>query len=160
VDDAHEPVTHVYEVSIRTTPEKLWDAITDGAMTKQYLFGGTLEPGPLERGKPMRYRLDDGTLLADGEVLELEPQRKIVQTWRGTPNADDPLSRVTWEITPLGDVCKLVVVHEHPDAGTKTAKSTQEGWPIVLSRLKTLLETGAPLVVEWHDDVPASASRC
>jgi uncharacterized protein YndB with AHSA1/START domain len=156
----NQPVTHVYEVYIRTTPEKLWEAITDGMMTKQYLFGGALEPGTLERGKPMRYRLDDGTVLADGEVLELEPQRKIVQTWRGTPNADDPPSRVTWEITPLGNVCKLAVIHEHPDANTKSARGTQAGWPIVLSGLKTLLETGTPLVIGRNDDVPASASRC
>jgi uncharacterized protein YndB with AHSA1/START domain len=156
----NQPVTHIYEVYIRTTPEKLWEALTDGAMTKQYLFGGTLEPGPLERGKPMRYRLDDGTLLADGEVIELEPRRKIVQTWRGMPNADDPLSRVTWEITPLGEWCKLAVIHEHPDASTKSAKGTQDGWPIVLAGLKTLLETGVPFVTEQHDDVLASASRC
>jgi uncharacterized protein YndB with AHSA1/START domain len=155
-----QAVTHIYEVYIRTTPEKLWEAITDGAMTKQYLFGGTLEPGQLECGKPMRYRLDDGTLLADGEVLELEPQRKIVQTWRGTPNADDPLSRVTWEITPLGDVCKLAVIHEHPDANAKSARGTQTGWPIVLSGLKTLLETGVPLVIGRRGEVRASASRC
>ncbi len=155
-----EPVTHVYEVYIRTTPEKLWEAITDGAITRQYLFGAALEPGSLEPGKRMRYRLEDGTLMLDGEVLELERHRKIVQTWRGMPNADDPLSRVTWEITPLGDVCKLAVIHEHSDACTKTAKGTQEGWPIVLSGLKTLLETGAPLAVAWRAEAAASMSKC
>ena len=153
-----DPVTHVYEVYIRTTPEKLWNALIDGAITKQYIFGGALEAGPLEPGKPMRYRREDGTLMLDGEVLEIEPQRKIVQTWRGMPNPDDPLSRVTWEITPLGDVCKLAVTHEHPDASAKTVSGTAEGWPIVLSGLKTLLETGAPLVTTWPEDAVAEAT--
>ena len=140
-----EPVTHVYEVYIRTAPEKLWDAITNGALTKQYLFGLTLNEGPLRVGSPMVYRADDGNMLLDGEVVEIEPGRKLVSTWKGMQHPDDAHSRVTWEITPLGEACKLAVIHEHPDASSATAKGTQEGWPIVLSGLKTLLETGHAL---------------
>lgn len=152
-----QPVTHVYEVYIRTTPEKLWDALTNPATTKQYLFGGVLEDSQLTPGSPMRYHREDGTLMLDGEVVEVEPRRKIVQTWRGMQNPDDPASRVTWEITPLGDACKLAVTHDHPDASTETAKGTQEGWPIVLSALKTLLETGAPLEITWPEEAAATA---
>ena len=152
-----QPVTHVYEVYIRTTPEKLWNAITDRAIQKQYMFGAELEPIPFEPGNPMRYRKPDGTLMLDGELLEIEPGRKLVQSWRGMQHPNDPASRVTWEITPLGEVCKLAIVHEHPDASAPTVEGTQEGWPIVLSGLKTLLETGAVLEITWPEEATASA---
>jgi uncharacterized protein YndB with AHSA1/START domain len=152
-----QPVTHVYEVYIRTTPEKLWDAITNGAVTKQYLFGAELEPGAMNPGRSMRYHGPDGRQMLDGELLEVEPQRKLVQSWRGMVHPDDPISRVTWEITPLGESCKLAVIHEHPDETAETVKGTQEGWPIVLSSLKTLLETGKPLEITWPEEAATPA---
>ena len=153
------PVRHVYEVYIRTTPEKLWQALTDGALTKQYFYGGTLEGGPLAVGSPMTYRDAEGDVMTGGEVLEIEAPRRLVQTWRATWQgaAADPDSRVTYEITPLGASCKLSVTHEHASADGETAKSTVGGWPVVLSGLKTLLETGAPLEIAWPEEV-ATAS--
>jgi uncharacterized protein YndB with AHSA1/START domain len=144
-----EPARHVYEVYIRTTPEKLWEAITTGAVTQQYMFGAILQESALAPGGTMTYTGADGTPMIHGNVIEADRPRKLVHTWNGDPHPDEPASRVSWEITPLGDACKLTVVHEHPDAESKTSKGTQEGWPIVLSVLKTLLETGTPLQITW-----------
>jgi len=125
-------------------------------MTKQYL--GELESRPLALGAPMRYRHDDGRPMIEGQVLEIEPERKLVHSFRDAPNPDDPVSRVTWEITQLGDACKLTVLHEHPDANAGGVKDTQRGWPIVLSGLKTLVETGVELDITWPKEAAAAAS--
>ncbi len=153
------PVRHVYEVYIRTTPEKLWQALTDGALTKQYFYGGTLNDGPLAVGSPMSYRDDEGAEMTGGEVLEIDAPHRLVQTWRATWQGAprDPDSRVTYEITPLGASCKLSVTHEHVSAEGETAKSTAGGWPVVLSGLKTLLETGTPLVIEMPEEATATS---
>jgi uncharacterized protein YndB with AHSA1/START domain len=148
------PVRHVYEVYIRTTPEKLWQALTDGALTKHYFFGGALEAAPLAVGSSMTYRDEDGASMTEGSVLEIEPQRRLVQTWAATWEGDerDPDSRLTYEITPLGESCKLSVTHEHVSADGKTTQGTVRGWPMVLSGLKTLLETGTPLRIEMPEE--------
>ncbi len=152
------PARHVYEVYIRTTPEKLWQALTDGALTKQYFYGGTLNAGPLAVGSPMTYRDEDGNAMAGGEVIEIQAPRRLVQSWRAMWQGDerDPDSRVTYEITPLGAACKLSVTHEHASAEGETAKSTAGGWPVVLSGLKTLLETGTPLEIAMPEEAAAT----
>jgi uncharacterized protein YndB with AHSA1/START domain len=148
------PVRHVYEVYIRTTPEKLWQALTDGALTKQYFFGLSLDDGPLAVGGPMTYRDDEGDVMTGGEILDVEAPRRLVQTWRATwgGEARDPDSRVTYEITPFGATCKLSVTHEHVSAESETAKKTVGGWPMIVSGLKTLLETGEPLEIERPEE--------
>ncbi|HYZ15994.1 MAG TPA: SRPBCC family protein, partial [Candidatus Acidoferrum sp.] len=131
------PVRHVYEVYIRTTPEKLWDALTDGEQTRKYFFDGILQTKQLAVGTPMTYRrADSGELMTDGEVLEIDRPRKLVQTWRAAyvpADKRDGDSRITWEITPLGATCKLTVVHEHASADTATAQGTVRGWSMILS---------------------------
>ncbi|MGZ3498023.1 MAG: SRPBCC domain-containing protein [Vulcanimicrobiaceae bacterium] len=77
----NQDVRNIYEVYIRTTPERLWDAITNGELTRQYFFGGILEPRPQSVGDKMSYRDELGALLTDGEVLEIDPPHKLVQTW-------------------------------------------------------------------------------
>jgi uncharacterized protein YndB with AHSA1/START domain len=150
------PDRHVFAVYIRTTPEKLWDAITNGELTQKYFFDGILQAKELAVGTPMTY-LEAGTgrLLTDGEVLEIDRPRKLVQTWRAAyvpEDARDPDSRITWEITPLGASCKLTVTHDQVSGETQTAKGTVEGWAMILSGLKTLLETGAPLEISWPEE--------
>jgi uncharacterized protein YndB with AHSA1/START domain len=150
-----QPARNLYEVYICTTPEKLWDAITNGALTQQYFYGGILNDGPLSPGSPMTYRDGEGAVLTDGKVLEIDPPRKLVQTWSAAwmPAGErDPDSKITWEITQLGDACKLAITHEHPDGETETAKSTTEGWPIILSGLKTLVETGKRLEIKFPEE--------
>lgn len=145
------PDRHVYAVYIRTTPEKLWDAITNGELTQKYFFNGVLQAKELAVGTPMTY-LDAGSgrLLTDGKVLEIDRPRKLVQSWRAAyvpEDQRDPDSRITWEITPMGETCKLTVIHEQVSGETETAKGTVEGWPMILSGLKTYLETGVPLAI-------------
>ena len=151
--------THVYQVYIKTTPEKLWEAMVNPDFTAIY-FGGRIssawEPGAaysFERTPdpgPSAAKERPGEM-HHGTVLEIDPPHRLVQTFEhdypveaGGGKADP--SRVTWEITPMGETCKLAVTHEFPAGESMSSKGASEGWPMVLSGLKTLLETGEPLV--------------
>ena len=140
--------TQVYSVFIKASPEQIWDAITRPEWTEQYFYGTRAEFDLRPGGSFRSVGADSGDLMVDGEVLELDPPRKLVQTWRFV--YDDELTaegytRVTWE---LGEekqgVTQLTVVHELEGA-TKTAEHVAGGWMYILSGLKTLLETGKPL---------------
>ena len=144
-----QTVQQIYEVYIRTTPEKLWHAITDPAMTKQYFYDSAIQTS-FEPGTPLNRVREDGSLLLEGEVLEVDPPRKLVHTFihkQPNPADQDPPSKVTWEIVQMGDVCKLTLTHEHYRGESVTYKGSLTGWNPVLSGLKTLLETGRPLKV-------------
>jgi uncharacterized protein YndB with AHSA1/START domain/DNA-binding transcriptional ArsR family regulator len=148
-----EPMTeqqqHVYEVFIRTTPERLWQALTDGNMTEKYYFGGRME-STWQAGAPYIQKSADGMEMIGGDVLEADPPRKLVTTFRVLWNPEDSalVSRVTYEITQMGAACKLAVIHENVDAGQAQRNGFASGWAQILSGLKTLLETGEPLIVE------------
>jgi len=137
--------TQVYSIYIKTTPEKLWEAITTPQFTQQYFYGAriTVVPDHYESLGP------DGSDLTTGDVLEFDPPRKFVQSWRSLwdpEQADEPASRVTWAIEPQdGDYCLLTVTHDELGASPKTAASVSGGWLLIISGLKTLLETGKPL---------------
>jgi len=137
--------TQVYSIYIKTTPEKLWEAITTPQFTQQYFYGAriTVVPDHYESLGP------DGSVLTTGDVLEFDPPRKFVQSWRSAwdpDQAEEPASRVTWAIEPQdGDYCLLTVTHDELGASPKTAASVSGGWMLVISGLKTLLETGKPL---------------
>jgi uncharacterized protein YndB with AHSA1/START domain/DNA-binding transcriptional ArsR family regulator len=140
---------HVYEVFIRTTPEKLWDAITNPEMTKKYFYGSRVRTS-LEKRAPIRYVDDDEKDMIHGEVVEVVPNKRLVTTFITSWDPamkDDPPSRVTWEIEQRGETCKLTLTHDGFADETKTYKSVGPGWNPVLSGLKTLLETGKPLVI-------------
>jgi len=140
---------HVFQVYIRTTPERLWQAITDPAFTERYFFQTRVET-TWERGGQLKYWMHDGGLAVEGEVLEVEPPRRLVTTWafRHEPDlAVDPPSRVTWEIEPLGETCRLTLIHNDFPSETATSRSVVQGWPVVLSSLKSLLETGEALEI-------------
>jgi uncharacterized protein YndB with AHSA1/START domain len=141
------PPNHVYEVYIRTTPEKLWEAITSGEKTQQFFYGTKVE-SDWKVGSAVRHVAPNGEVNLDGKVLEIVPQRKLVTTFAAVhdpASAKDRPSRVTWEIQSLGDVCKLTLTHDDFDGITATYQSVGKGWNPVLSGLKTLLETGKPL---------------
>jgi uncharacterized protein YndB with AHSA1/START domain len=148
-------LVHLYEVYIRTTPDRLWQALTDSDLTKKYFFGSTLQTD-WRVGSPIAHLDPSGKTMLSGEIRALERPRKLAHTFKPTAkdasSAGDPPSLVTYEIPPLGEVCKLSVTHEHFAGETETSKGTQVGWPIVLSGLKTLLETNAPLAIEWPGD--------
>lgn len=140
--------TLMYEVFIRTTPEKLWAAITDGELTKKYFFG-TAVRSTLQKGAALDYEFPDGKKAVTGFVEECDPPRKLVHSWtfQYDPELAKEKSRVTWLIEQRGDVCKLTAIHEAPEAPKSAEHAAKDGWTVILSGLKTFLETGEPLVV-------------
>jgi len=136
----------VFEIYIRTTPERLWEAITDPEIRAHYNFGAGVRSdwtvgSRLEMGSPKA----DG-LLGDGEVLEVDPPRRLVHTmvalWSDDVKAEGA-SRVTWDITQIEDSCRLTVTHDQLRDGAN--EELFGGWPMILSGLKTWLETGEEL---------------
>jgi len=144
-----EQATQVYAVFIRATPEQIWDAITKPEFTTRYFHGTKIE-STFESGTPyLSVAGEENETVVDGEILESDPPRLLKHSWRALYDADqaeEPHSRVTWEIEPQdGGVTKLTVTHDQLEAAPKTAASVAGGWEYVLSGLKTLLETGEPL---------------
>ncbi len=137
---------HVYHVFIRTSPEQLWRALTEGELTKRYFYSTEVE-SDWKTGSPFVYRNLDGEAEIEGEVLEVHPPRRLVQSFRFPSRKDDP-SHLTWEIEKLGESCRLTLVHEFlRKDGTFASVDDPMGWQFILSGLKTLLETDRPLVV-------------
>ncbi|HEY1291503.1 MAG TPA: SRPBCC domain-containing protein [Chloroflexota bacterium] len=139
---------HVFQVYIRTTPEQLWRAITDPDFTQRYLHR-TRVASSWRSGESVTYWAGN-EVAVDGSVLVADPPRRLVTTWsfrRRADLRDDPPSRVTWEIEPLGETCKLTLIHDRFPGETATFKSVGTGWPIVLSSLKSLMETGEALSI-------------
>jgi uncharacterized protein YndB with AHSA1/START domain/DNA-binding transcriptional ArsR family regulator len=133
----------VYEIYIRSTPERLWEAITDPEIRSKYNFGARVEsewtPGArLEMSAPAA-----DLQLAEGEILEVDPPRRLVHTMTALWSDDvkrEGSSRVTWDIEPVGDSCHLTVTHDQLRDGAHD--EIYGGWPMILSGLKTWLETG------------------
>ena len=137
--------TQVYATLIHTTPDKLWDALTNGEVTKQYFFGETIV-SDWKKGSPWHSVGSSGSRDVESTVLEADSPRRLVVTWQVLydPDLRDEHSRVTYEIDKRGDICKLTVSHELGRA-PKTAKHVSNGWGIVVAGLKTLLEPGRPM---------------
>jgi len=137
------PMEKVFEIYIRTTPERLWEAITDGEIRSKYSFGSRISsdwtPGSrLEMSNPKA-----DTLLGEGQILEIDPPRRLVHTMVALWSDDvesEGASRVTWEIEPVADSCRLIVTHDQLREGANN--ELYGGWPMILSGLKTWLETG------------------
>jgi uncharacterized protein YndB with AHSA1/START domain len=135
----------IYEIYIRTTPERLWEAITDPEIRARYQFGGRVESDWTPGSRQVLSHPGAG-LLGEGENLEVDPPRRLVHTltalWSDEVRAEGA-TRVTWEIEPVGDSCRLVVTHDQlrEDANDQL----YGGWPMILSGLKTWLETGSEL---------------
>jgi uncharacterized protein YndB with AHSA1/START domain/DNA-binding transcriptional ArsR family regulator len=142
-----ESPRHVYEVYIAATPERVWRALTDSELTKQYYYGNTVE-SDWKPGSPLIYRNPDGTTSIEGEVLEADPPRRLVHTFF-FPGTDESPSRCTWSIEPRGAASLLILTHDEFDGETSTYRSVEHGWVSVLSGIKTLLETGKPLEISY-----------
>jgi uncharacterized protein YndB with AHSA1/START domain len=135
-----------YQAYIRTTPDKLWEAITNPQVTRQYFYGLAVE-SDWKPGSSLKHVMPDGTsTTVEGKVLEIEPRKKLVHTFATTGVSDAP-SRVTWELEPMGSVTLLTITHDEFDGETQTYTSVARGWNPVVSGLKTLLETGKPLAI-------------
>jgi uncharacterized protein YndB with AHSA1/START domain len=134
--------TAVFEVFIKTTPERLWEAITDPEQRKKYSFGAETH-SDWSPSSEYRASVPGVVDIAAGENIEVDPPRLLVQTfealWSDAAKAQGT-TRVTWEIEPVGTSCRLTVTHDQlpPDASPEL----YGGWPMILSGLKTLLETG------------------
>lgn len=138
----------VYVSFIATTPEKLWRALTDGEFTRQYFFDRRVE-SDWRPGSPVTYWIDEKEKDVTGEVLAADPPRKLSFTWGKADVAPERRSRVTFEIQPMGPVVKLTVLHEQLQPGDLEQdpnkwRGVNNGWPAILSNLKSLLETGKP----------------
>ena len=139
--------TQVYQLFIKATPEQIWEAITTPEFTERYFHRARHQVTPeryLSHGP-------NGETWGDGPVFEYDPPRRLAHEWRSLYDPDlaaEEPSRVTWEIEPQDDgTCLLTVVHDRLEGAPKTAASVSgPGWMGVLSGLKTLLETGKPLV--------------
>lgn len=138
----------VYVTYIRTTPEKLWRALLDPEFTRQYWFESWQE-SEWNPGAAWRLMIPDGRVGHSGEVLEIEPQRRLVLSWRAEFKPElraEGDSRVTFDLEQQGESVKLTVIHEIDKPDSKLVKTLSNGWPHLLASLKSLLETGESLV--------------
>jgi uncharacterized protein YndB with AHSA1/START domain len=140
----------IFEIYIKTTPERLWQAITDPELRRKYAFGvgvySDWKPGSSYTGRATGMTIAPDMPIAEGENLEVDPPRRLVQTFRALWSDDvkgEGSSRVTWEIEPIGDSSRLTVTHDQLREGANS--ELYGGWPMILSGLKTLLETGEML---------------
>jgi uncharacterized protein YndB with AHSA1/START domain len=133
----------VFEIYIKTTPERLWEAITNPEIRSKYQFGAQItsdftQGSRFEMGHP-----GSPGWLGEGENLEVDPPRRLVQSmvalWSDEVKSEGT-SRITWEIEPVGDSCRLTVTHDQLREGAN--EELYGGWPMILSGLKTWLETG------------------
>jgi uncharacterized protein YndB with AHSA1/START domain len=134
----------VYVTYIRTTPDKLWEALTNPEFNRKYWFG-TWQDSAWTVGSSWRLTSSDGRIWDAGEVLEVDPPKHLVLKWRHQARPElheEGFSRATFDLEPMDDLVKLTVVHEIDRQGSKFIAAVSDGWPKILSSLKSLLETG------------------
>jgi uncharacterized protein YndB with AHSA1/START domain len=134
----------VYVTFIRTTPERLWSALTTPEFTKQYWFGMHCE-SEWKAGSSWRLMFQDGRVADAGEIVEAEPPKRLVIKWRNEFRPEikaEGYSRCTIDLEPTGQAVKLTITHDMERPGTKFIEAVSGGWPRILSNLKSLLETG------------------
>ncbi|HEV7888559.1 MAG TPA: metalloregulator ArsR/SmtB family transcription factor [Acidimicrobiales bacterium] len=133
----------VFEIYIRTTPERLWEAITDPETRGKYNFGVRSGSDWTPGSRIEMHHPNAPVMLGEGENLEVDPPRRLVHTMRALWSddvKDEGFSRVTWEIEPVEDSCRLTITHDQLREGAND--ELYGGWPMILSGLKTWLETG------------------
>jgi uncharacterized protein YndB with AHSA1/START domain len=149
----------VFEIYIKTTPERLWEAITDSEMRAKYNFGVGTE-SDYTQGSEYKSGIPGVVDIAQGENIEVDPPHRLVQSFNALWSADAKAagtSRVTWEIRQVGDSCQLTVIHDQ--LSTDANPELYGGWPMILSGLKTLLETGELLTTPGSLMYAHSGSR-
>ena len=137
----------VYVTFIRTTPEKLWAAITTPEFSRQY-WGGNANVSDWKSGSQWQHvgAGEEHAVYVAGEVVESTPPKRLVLTW-ADPDEPEDISRVTFEIEPIDDIVRLTVVHNDFKPGSTMIGDVSRGWPCVLSSMKSYLETGKGLDV-------------
>ncbi len=141
----------VYVIYISTSPEKLWNALIDPKMTRKYWQHENVSDW--KPGSKWEHRSSDKerTLKLVGKVVESSPPPRLLLTWAFPADEahEEKHSRVTFEIEPIGDVVRLTVTHDHLEPGSEMLRGITEGWPKVVSSLKSLMEVGRPLPQLW-----------
>ena len=156
----------VYVTYIATTPEKLWQALTDGAFTERYWFGTRIKSDWTLNAAVTFTRNE--AVYDSGEVLECDPPRRLSYTWSVRSHEEfrgERPSRVTFEIEPMTSAggkkseVKLTVTHDDFDVGSKVLAAVSGGWPVVLASLKSFLETGDALAIAGVGAIKAAEER-
>lgn len=136
-----------YVIYIRAPQEKVWRALMEPEFTRQY-WQETVQESDWTIGSDWLLRIPDGRVGGAGKVLEFDPPRRLCVSWRNEfiPGlADEGHTRCTYELETQGDAVRLTLTHESDVKGSKIIAGVSQGWPVILSSLKSLLETGAPL---------------
>ncbi len=137
------PMEKLFEIYIKTTPERLWEAITDPEIRSKYSFGARVDSDWTVGSRLALSAINGTRLLSEGEILEIDPPRRLVHTMVALWSDDvrsEGASRVSWDIEPVEDSCRLTVTHDELCEGANA--EIYGGWPMILSGLKTWLETG------------------
>lgn len=147
----------VYVTYIRTTPEKLWAALIEPEFTRQY-WAGTYQVSDWKPGSDWKNMIPDGRVGDSGKVLVFDPPRKLSITWQNEFMPDmkaEGHSTCTYELEPAGTAVKLTVTHEIGVPNSKLIGGVSEGWPHLLASLKSLLETGEPIIEssKWPEGI-------
>ena len=140
-------LAYTYDIYIGAPIDRVWNGLIDGDITKKYVYGTRFD-GKLKKGAAYAYVGDGDFKVVDGEILDVEPGKRLVMTWKAHWDdsvAKDPPSRVTYELSQTGSSTKLRVVHDDFETQTETYAGSVEGWPLMFSSLKSILETGKPL---------------
>ncbi|WZO98808.1 SRPBCC family protein [Isosphaeraceae bacterium EP7] len=141
-----------YVTYIRTTPEKLWRALLEPEFTRQF-WCETWQDCEWKPGASWQLKGPDGRVADSGEILEIEPERKLVLTWRHELSPEvqvEGYSRMTYELEKVGESVKLTLSHEIDRPDSKLIEGVSGGWPHILASLKSLLETGESLAETRH----------
>jgi uncharacterized protein YndB with AHSA1/START domain len=137
----------VYVIYIRTSTDKLWQALIDPELTRQY-WAGTWQESDWTIGSSWRIMIPDGRVADSGKIVEIDPPRRLVLTWRNEFRPElhkEGYSQLTYQLEQHGDMVKLMLTHEIDWPESKFIKAVSQGWPAILSSLKSLLETGESL---------------
>jgi uncharacterized protein YndB with AHSA1/START domain len=149
---AFKPKT-VYVIYIASTPDKVWQALTDSALSQQYFHGSLLEIEPKVGGKFV-VRFPDGRVNVTGRVMEWSPPRRLATTWtvEWMPELRElPECLISYDIEPAGEAVKLTVTESYSwDVPEALLSGGRLGWPAILSSLKSVLETGKPLSIKME----------
>jgi uncharacterized protein YndB with AHSA1/START domain len=150
--------TFVYVMYIRTTPEKLWAALTDAEYMKQYWFGTSCE-SQWTAGSSWKMVHAGGEITDSGEIIEAERPRRLVIRWQHQSKPElkaEGESQCTMELEPIGAAVKLSITHTIERDPSKLIVAVAGGWPKIISNLKSLLETGS---IVLKDAYPPSSSK-
>jgi uncharacterized protein YndB with AHSA1/START domain len=147
---------YVYDIIIGAAPQKVWGALTDGTITPTYYFGSRIESPSWKKGDSYRYANADGTTLLDGSIIDIDAPTRLVTSFRPVwlagmgvaENESHHVSQVTFELTPMGaNTTQLTVTHTGLIDAAESNGRVLSGWTMILSGMKTVIETGSPLAI-------------